>query len=64
MTTDKFGKKLKEEYSPQTTDQNKHIDYFYFRGSADKPHNEDKIVQHFKTFVGDDFFELIDQEWL
>ena len=63
ITTDDFGKKLKEEYSPPT-DQNKHIDYFYFRGSEDKHHIADKIVQRFKTFVGDDFFTLIDQEWL
>ncbi len=63
-TTDEFGKKLKQEYSGSKTDQNKHIDYFYFRGSEDKLYDEDKIVPHLKNPLIDEFFALIDQEWL
>ncbi len=62
MTTDEIGKLLQEKYSPPT-DQNKHIDYFYFRVSKEKASTAETFISDLTDNLGDGFCALVDEEW-
>ncbi len=61
-TTNEIGKLLKEKYF-SLTDQNKHIDYFYFRVSEEKASIADRFIPDLKRKLGNDFCASVDEEW-
>ena len=62
MTTNEIGDLLKRKYAPPT-DQERHIDYFYFRVPEEEKSIAENVIPNLKGKLGDDYCALVDKDW-